>query len=86
MSQSQAAVLLDLTRNDYGMMERDEMTYPFEVPIISDPKPHEICLLRRREMELTIPECAAMIGCSRYWYNKMELGEVDYSALIKFWG
>lgn len=85
-TQTQAAVRLGVTRNQYIDWELRRSSPPSRiVPKINRLKPHERCLLLRRKAGLTQEDVAFAIGCCRYWVNLMEQGKAPVEKLVEYW-
>lgn len=86
-SQEKCADRYGLTRNAYGKFERDDETYTnIKIPELNELTDAEKCLILRRRSGLTQDECAEEIGITRFWFNRMEVGKVDASSLVAYWG
>jgi len=55
------------------------------VPAVERLKSHERCLIMRRRCGKTQLQVAKVLGCSRYWLNKMELGLESCDDLLWYW-
>lgn len=86
-SQEKCAQRYGITRNSYGKLERDDETYTnIKIPVLNELTDAEKCLILRRRSGLTQDECAEKIGVTRFWFNRMEVGKVDVSSLVAYWG
>lgn len=47
--------------------------------------PTEFALISRRRLGWTQQKAAEILGCSRFWYNQMEKGNVPNQVLTDFW-
>lgn len=87
LNQEDCAKRRDLTRNQYGKLERDAEGKPDITINQVDPLTDlEKCLIKRRRSSLSQAECAAKMNITRFWFNQMETGRVNSKALIDFWG
>jgi transcriptional regulator with XRE-family HTH domain len=72
-----------VSRSTYSRWENDLADGPrVNVKRIT---PFERCFLYRRRGSYLQKDVAAQLGCSRYWVNQMELGEVNCDDLLWFW-
>ena len=86
MTQEEAAQLLKISRNTYGILEREETHKSSLVAApLGDITVYEKCFIMRRRNGKTIPMCAEEAGVSRYWYNLMELGKASPERLVDYW-
>jgi len=92
LTQEQAADALDMTRNQYGLLERNEtacVNGKFQFVSKEDILPlndGEHCLILRRREDKTQEECADEMGITRFWFNQMEQGKAPSQPLIEHWG
>ena len=80
-SQAEMAASFDLTRTQYGKMERDQLECVMPISL-GDIKPHEEAMILRRRLGETQKEIAEKIGLSRHWVSKMETGQRDCERLL----
>jgi len=85
-SQELMAKKYGITRNQYGRAERDQEDCVKDVPVIQDLDLKEKCLLLRRRAEKTQEECAEEMSITRFWFNQMEMGNINNDDLIRYWG
>jgi len=85
MNQDAAAKSRGVSRSTYSRWELDRGQGPDVVVGFKTITPAERCFLYRRRAGYLQKDVAAQLGCSRYWVNLMELGEVDCDALLWFW-
>ena len=86
LTQREAGKRLEISRNTYGILEREESHKSDLIAApLGDIRPYEKCFIMRRRSGMTIPMCAEQAGISRYWYNLMELGKASPERLVAYW-
>lgn len=78
--QHAAAARLGVPRSRYQLMEKDST--PGEKMGL---EPHEWCRVMRWRCKKSQREVAADLGVTRYWVNRMEIGEHNCDTLIWYW-
>jgi DNA-binding XRE family transcriptional regulator len=85
MNQDAAARAHGVSRSTYSRWELGLTDCPIISASILRLRPHERCFVYRRRAGYLQKDVAAQIGCSRYWVNLMETGEVPCDSLLWFW-
>lgn len=85
-TQDQMASYHGISVKAYGRMERDQAdSSELETPRLGRLKIHEKLMLERSRAGLTQAQMAELLGCSRWWYNKMEQGLTSKESLRRYW-
>lgn len=86
-NQTQAAARFYVSQTLYSLWERGKHKHiPRVRKLNGELTACEVCFLKRRREKLTQRELAFRMDYSEEWVKRMERGEVDGTALFKYWG
>lgn len=75
-----------MPESSYCCAELDQQHgWKIDAPRLGRLREYEKCLIFRLRRGLSQQEVADAIGCSRYWFGKMERGEVTWETLARYW-
>ena len=85
-TQAEAARRLRMPESSYCCAELDQQHgWKIDAPRLGRLREHEKCLIFRLRRGWSQDWVARAIGCSRYWFGKMERGEVNPGTLVNYW-
>ncbi len=84
-TQREAAKRLNVARYTYRGWEWDEIGGAPLTPL-GKLEPIEVAYILRRREEISLGDCAENMGVSKWWFRRMERGDVNPKRLLRYWG